>query len=277
MDDAKHEPKAPPQQPAKGESLRDRVGAALLGFLLTGVIGTMVATWFQQRGWAWQNRVTQVEKDTSSALDSLRSVSDLLDKRWSATFQMVSAIENASTGDDAKAARDSFAAVNKDWELQYANVDAGAEFNVDRPFGIDAKRTPDAVWLFPCDSSPFGGSGAGSIEPDSAHIILTVINHCHGLIKSTVEDLGKGSTAEAARKTLLDASFRRLSNIYYINDALRCVILERAVAMRRSLDTELGVGSFFQTGPRIYAIPPKERDCLAPYKDWSDKNPVKAP
>ena len=42
------------------------------GFILTGVIGTMVATWFQQRGWAWQNAVEQVEKDTASALASLQ-------------------------------------------------------------------------------------------------------------------------------------------------------------------------------------------------------------
>ncbi len=59
--------------PAKGESLRDKIGPAILGFLLTGVVGTMVATWFQQRGWAWQSKVAQVEKDTTSALDSLRS------------------------------------------------------------------------------------------------------------------------------------------------------------------------------------------------------------
>ncbi len=60
---------AHPERTAKGDSLREKVGTALLGFLLTGVVGTMVATWFQQRGWAWQNRVAQVEKDTTSALE----------------------------------------------------------------------------------------------------------------------------------------------------------------------------------------------------------------
>ena len=70
QDEDKNAPKpAPPERTAKDDSLRDKVGTALLGFLLTGVIGTMVATWFQQRGWAWQNRVMQVEKDTSSALE----------------------------------------------------------------------------------------------------------------------------------------------------------------------------------------------------------------
>ncbi len=269
--DAKDAPSSAP--PAKGESLRDKIGPAILGFLLTGVVGTMVATWFQQRGWAWQSKVTQVEKDTTSALDSLRSTSDLLDKRWSATFQMVQAIENNKQGDEAKAIRDAFVSVNNDWELQYANTDASVEFNVDRPFGVDSKRMPDAVWLFQCNAFPFDGKGG--IDPDSAHTILTVINHCHDLVKSGIEDLGKTAGDQTARKRLIDQSYFRLSNIYYINDALRCVILERAVAMRQGLDTELSLGSFFQIGPQTYSIPVKESDCFAVYKEWSAKNPPK--
>ncbi|MGA2639218.1 hypothetical protein [Methylocella sp.] len=231
-----------------------------------------MATWFQQRGWAWQSKVAQVEKDTTSALDSLHSTSDLLDKRWSATFQMVQAIENKE-GDEAKAIRDTFLSVNNDWELQYANTDASVEFNVDRPFGVDAKRMPDAVWLFQCNAFPFDGKGG--IDPNSAHTILTVINHCQDLVKTGIQDLGKTPGDQTARKRLIDDSYFRLSNIYYIDDALRRVILERAVAMRRSLDTELSLGSFFRIGPQTYNIPVKESDCVAPYRDWSAKNPPK--
>ncbi len=264
---------APREPPAKGDSLRDKVATAIFGFLLTGVVGTMVATWFQQRGWAWQSQVTQVEKDTASALDSLHSASDLLDKRWSATFQMLRAIQNAGETDAAKAAKDNFASVNNEWELQYANVDASVEFNVDRPFGIDAARIPDAVWTFQCEAFPF--DGAAAVDPKSAHTILTVINHCQDLVKTDIDTLAKAPADDAASKKLIDQSYFRLSHIYYIDDALRCVILERAVAMRRSLDAELTLGSFFQIGPRSYKIPVKERDCLAPYKEWSDKNPAK--
>jgi hypothetical protein len=91
------------RQAVKSESLRDKVVATVAGFILTGVVGTMVATWFQERGWAWQNEVEQVDKDTANALASLQSVSDLLDKRWSATFQMVRAIENPTAADVSKA------------------------------------------------------------------------------------------------------------------------------------------------------------------------------
>jgi hypothetical protein len=267
--------KAPPEPPARGDSLRDKVATAVFGFLLTGVVGTMVATWFQQRGWAWQSQVAQVEKDTASALDSLNSVSNLLDKRWSATLQMASAIENKTEGDEAKAIRDTFLSVNNAWELQYADVDATVEFNVDRPFGVDAARLPDAVYSFGCQAFPFDAAAANAIDPKSAHTVLTVINNCEGIVKDKLSSLGKAANGDAATKKVLDETFFVLSNIYYMNDALRCVILERAVAMRRSLDAELTLGSFFQIGPRIYKIPVKESDCFAVYKDWSAKNPPK--
>jgi len=84
------------------------------------------------------------------------------------------------------------------------------------------------------------------------------------------DNLGKTPNDQTARKRLLDDSYFVLSNIYYINDALRCVMLGRAVAMRHSLDAELSLGSFFQIGPQRYKIPVKERDCL-----WSAKHPPK--
>ena len=127
-----------------------------------------------------------------SALDSLQSATDLLDKRWSATFQMVQAIgNNNKEGDEAKAIKGTFRSVNNEWELRYANIDALVEFNVDRPFGVDAKRIPDALWLLPCNAFPFDGEGAAAIDSNSAHIILTLINYCQRLV---TDNLGKTQT-----------------------------------------------------------------------------------
>jgi hypothetical protein len=257
---------------AKSERLRETLVTTLLGFILTGVIGTMVATWFQQRGWAWQNAVAQVEKDTTSALASLQSASDLLDKRWSATFQMVQTIQNANAGDASKAARDSFLAVNHEWEVGYANGDAAVQFNVDRPFGIDANRVPNTLWTLQCTTFPFGNEAAGGVEPNSAHTVLKVIDHCHDLVKTNIYDLDKTSVDQASRKKLIDEAYLRLSHIYRINDVLRCMILERAIAMRRSLDAELGWGSFLWIGPQKYRVPSKEGECVARYREWSEEN-----
>src|SRR5262249_5373315 len=100
---------------AKSERLRETLITTLTGFILTGVIGTMVAPWFQQLGWACQNEVAKVEKDTRSALVSLHSVWSLLEKRWSATFQRVQKMKTANAGDMPRAARDSFLATTHEW------------------------------------------------------------------------------------------------------------------------------------------------------------------
>ena len=186
--DAKDAPSSAPPEPPRATACATRSATAMLGFLLTGVVGTMVATWFQQRGWAWQSRVMQVEKDTSSALDSLRSASDLLDKRWSATFQMVQAIENIQRkGTRRRRSGTTFLSVNNEWELQYANVDATVEFNVDRPFGVDAKRIARRLVFVRCNAFPFDAAAADAIDPKSAHTVLTVINNCQGIVKDELE------------------------------------------------------------------------------------------
>ncbi len=36
------------------DSSGEKVLLAIVGFMLTGVVGTVITTWIQQRGWAWQ-------------------------------------------------------------------------------------------------------------------------------------------------------------------------------------------------------------------------------
>jgi hypothetical protein len=255
----------------KSEGLRDKVVASVAGFILTGVIGTFLATWFQERGWAWQNEVEQVQKDSENAMASLQSVSDLLDKRWSATFQMVQAIQNANARDVSKAAMDSFHSVEHEWEVGFANVDAAVQFNVDRPFAIDAKL-PKTLWALQCKTFPFGSEAEGGVNPDSANTILWVVNNCHELVKTKdINDLNKTSIDQTSRKMLIEEAYLRLSHIYHINDALRCVILERATAMRRSFYTKLGWGSFFWIGRQNYGRPKKEENCFSWYREWDEE------
>jgi hypothetical protein len=157
-----------------------------------------------------------VEEDTKSAVDTLHSVSDLLDKRWSATFQMVGAIENAKAGDELKAAKDTYLSVNHEWELGFANVYSAVQFNVDRPFDIGMSRIPEALWTLNCDTFRFGGEEGGTLEPGSAHIMLKLIDHCHGLVKTDIDELSKGSIDQPKRLGMLispPASMRTVSSI----------------------------------------------------------------
>jgi hypothetical protein len=122
----------PPSPTAKtGDSLREKAVLGLVGFLLTGVLGTMVTIWIQQRGWAWQNQVANTDKDTQSALGAYQSASDLINTRWHATYRMGRAIERGAVGDEWKAARDEFAAADKDWAIRYTSIARDVAFYVD--------------------------------------------------------------------------------------------------------------------------------------------------
>ncbi len=260
--------KAPERKEAKNASLLDKILAMLPTFIVTGVLGTILAAWFQERGWAWQEAVHQVEKDTASAMDSLQLASDLLNRRWSAASKMAQATDDPATVDVAKA-RENLLSVNHDWELGYADADIKVQFNVDRPFGIDAKL-PDALWNLPCTSFPFGAEGKETVEPSSAHIILNVIDSCHEAAEHAISKAEKTSD-HTARKKLMNEAGLVLQHIYYINDALRCVILQRAIEMRRSLDTRLGWWSFFWIERKKYKLPDKEGDCFSRYRTWFEQ------
>lgn len=252
------------------ESVREKITAAVFGFILTGVIGTMLTTWVQQRGWSWQNRVTKIEKDTDNAMAAYRSASELINARWHATYRFTRALERQTSGDEWKAAKDNFEAIDRDWALRYTNVARDVEFHVDTPFAIDSRDEMNNVWALSCADYAFtkpattATPASAPLDIASARIILEVINHCHGRMKDELDDFAdKRSTASASeRKALTELSYRRLDHLYRTNEVLRCVIFERALAIRGTAMAESYWGTFFGVGPVNYSLPDKRRTCL---------------
>ena len=258
----------PPSPPARtGDSLREKVMLGLVGFLLTGVLGTMVTSWIQQRGWAWQNQVANTDKDTQNALGASQSASDLINTRWHATYRMVRAIERGAVGDEWKAARDEFAAADKDWAIRYTSVARDVAFYVDTPFGVDAKDKMKLVWPLPCKTYPLDPAGGEGLDANSARLVLEVVNHCSQLVKDEIDkavdaEAGAPPKLDAAqRKAFADPAYARLDAIYKTNEALRCIIFTRALTIKQSLAVNSYWGSFFGFSQPSYAKP-NEKDCL---------------
>src|ERR1700722_17491031 len=236
-----------PPAPAKtGDSLREKAMLAFVGFLLTGVLGAVVTGWIQQRGWAWQNQVAKVDKDTQNALGVYQSASDLINTRWHAIFRMVRAIDRGAGEVGWKVARD-------------------VAFYVDTPLAVQAKDKMKLVWPLPCNAYALDGSGG--IDPSSARLVLEVVNHCAGLVKNEIDktvDPESGTPPKldaAARKAFADPAYARLDAIYKTNEALRCIIFTRALTIRQSLLVNSYWGSFFGLAQPGYARP-DEKDCL---------------
>jgi hypothetical protein len=247
------------------ETLREKIFVALLGFVLTGVIGTVLTTWVQQRGWAWQNRVSKIEKDTENAIATYRTTSELINARWHATYRMNRALERKSEGDEWKLAKDGFDAADRDWALRYTNIAREIDFYIDTPFGIEAGDTLTRVWNLSCADYAFSGDASMRVEPKSARVVLEIINHCHGRMKDEVDGMidKRASATPAERQALTDLSYRRLDHLYKTNEALRCVIFGRVLAIRRAIAAESYWGTFFGVGQVTYALPENSKSCIS--------------
>ncbi len=258
-----------PAPPKSGESWRQKAFIAIMGFGLTGVVGTMVTSWIQQRGWAWQNHVAKIEKDTMNALTAYQSVSDLINTRWHATYGMVRAIERGASGDEWKAARGEYAVADKEWAIRYTSVARDIAFYVDTPFGFDTKDKLSLVWPLPCTKFSLGEAGGVGLDASSARVVLEVVNHCTSLVSTEIDkavDAAAGAPPKldaAARKAFADAAYPRLDAIYKTNEALRCVIFARSLVIRQSLMVDSYWGSFFGFAQQTYAPPSGDgRECL---------------
>ena len=252
----------------KDDSFREKIIIALLGFILTGVLGGTVTTWIQQRGWAWQNRVAKIDKDVSNALAAYQGASDLINARWHATWCLTRAIERDVGPDEWTAARDEFTGAERDWAIRYTNVARDVAFNVDTPFGVDYRDQLKLIWTFDCDHFAFGSDGVAGLDGRSARVLLDLVNHCNGLVK---DDLDKGVDSRtgapvgldaAARKALTSHAYLRLDAIYRTNEALRCVIFDRALAIRQSAAVDSYWSSFFGIGEPTYKPAVESKDCL---------------
>jgi hypothetical protein len=238
-----------------------------MGFLLTGVVGTLVTSWIQQRGWTWQNQVAKIDKDTQNALGAYQSASDLINARWHATYRMTRAIERGATGDEWKGARDEFAAADKQWAIQYTSVARDVAFYVDTPFAIEATDKLKLVWPLPCTAYALSNSGGAGLDSSSARLVLEIVNHCAGLVKDDIDklvDVEAGSTPKldaAARKAFADPAYAKLDALYKTNEALRCIIFMRALAIRNSIQADSYWSSFFGLSQPSY-IRPNEKECL---------------
>ena len=251
-----------------GDGMRDRIVVAIAGFMLTGILGTMVTTWIQQRGWAWQNRVTKIDKDTENALNAYRSASELVNLRWHATYRMVRGLERRSSGEEWKTARDGFFNADREWALRYTNVAREIEFYVDTPFGMEPSAKLGAVWNLTCNDYGLKSPNSG-VDSTSARVIVEIINHCAGRIKGEIDVImdrtpsgdAAASTSPVVQKAEIESFYQQLDHLYRTNEALRCTIFERALTMRRAVTAESYWGTFFGVGQPSYAVPEHARDC----------------
>ena len=170
---------------------------------------------------------------------ALGSLNTIVDEKWISTYQMDDAIKTRKEGDDLKATITRFYAANKEWERLHEQLASTLRLDVNSQFGIDAgtepffintdclsytlnRREPTArrrcrsalCWRFPMMLTT--SSKAGSTKSFRRGPRTISVACCNPGIRAVA---GQGRT--------------RLSHIWSVNKVLQCLMLERALELRR--------------------------------------------
>jgi hypothetical protein len=211
---------------------------------LTGIVGAAVTTYFQVVSAGYQNRASQIDRDTKKVLTVQRDLGEVVDERWSATYRLVDALNKKVSAEEFKAAKDRFWSANDQWELHYINLSTEVEFYVDGLFGLDIGDKLTPVWQSSggqgCIAFPFDQERGGA-DPSTVRVLLEVTNNCHQLLKDELEPIVGDRKADFDRNRRKESddeiyrrSYLRLHHIWHINDAMRCMIVARALGIRQS-------------------------------------------
>ena len=247
------------------------VSALILG---SGVIATGVSAFFQGRSWNYQNRVDNIAKDSEAVLKALQDMNIVIEERWLSTYRLNDAIKNKLPNEQLKTAQLAFAQANHHWELAHNGLSAAFEISVDSPFGIKGADKLGRVWTLDCRNYTLGGEQHSGADPVSARVLLEVSDHCNSEINKDFDALADPKKTDEKLKPLVepDLNGKRLDYVWRVNNVLRCLTVERAVAIRASFPKRSFLPNIFEGAPqKDYNIDTRnEEKCLKQYDNEKD-------
>jgi hypothetical protein len=270
----------------EGEPLLTKLRLALAGIALT-FVGAMVSTWFSDRSTTWLAYVAKIDKDNIAILNAYKDAADLINERWYALLQMAAAIEHSTGPDELAAVRKGYAEVDKKWALKFTTIESDIRFNVDETFptGENAAQEDDDLKLIssmPCTRSAGSENWQAIQKTRSARVIMALVNRCLGEAKRELDEAlivatGDPVKPDAARlANLLKQPYVALDLAYWTHSALRCVVLERELALRPIALKESYWHKFFGTLPARYDPPVDSKNCQAHWVAHSKDSNVAA-
>ncbi|MBV8106304.1 MAG: hypothetical protein JO223_17070 [Hyphomicrobiales bacterium] len=261
---------------------------SLVGLIsAAGLLGTLISAYFQGRSWDYQNGVARIDKDAAAVVAALGSLNTIIDEKWISAYQMDDAIKTRKEGDDLKAATNRFYAANKEWERLHQQLASTLRLDVDSQFGIDIDTAP-ALINTDCLSYTLNSQEPNRAGPLSVSALLEISYNCHNIIKGEIDrrlqaraDNDSKWPATAAPDQGADPGRTRLSHIWWVNKVLQCLMLERALELRRRspqvpiIPSQMPLVSL-ATPPdaKVYEMTDRQRaredQCVEPYRNNRD-------
>ena len=247
----------------------------------TGIFGAL----FQLRQWTYEKAVNKIQDDTTKVLYLEQQVGEFIDEWLAAAEEIGHSIQSHMSSKEWERAWNQYSK-NFEGRARQLNKLAGQiAFFVDTPFIREAdekhilsddKRKEiyghnDDIAIN-CLTYTLEFATEKNIDVQSATHLLQIIAHCHDLAKGDIEQASADRNRrppvpcdEKQEENRICDFKNRKSHIWWLNNVLRCTILDRAVTIR---DVQIIWNPIPQI-PSNYDLPGKKdaRDCVKDYRD----------
>ena len=264
----------PSATPGHTQSWTNRVVGAIGGVILaSGVVGTAISFYFQNRSWEYQTGTATIEKDSAAVVTALESLDKLIDEKWLSTYGMNDAIKTRTEGGKLDAAVKRFYSANKDWELQHNILASTLKIAVDSQFGIEDQKLN--VSSIDCQTYTLKGLQPHGSDPLSVGVLLEIAYNCHNNIKGKIDEQlrarDQNNSAWPATAAAPDPGGLALSHIWWVDKVLQCMMVERALELRQQSPQVPSSRSRHVRSSHAYTTNAHERareeQCVEPYKN----------
>jgi hypothetical protein len=250
------------------------VAGAIGGVILaSGVIGTAISFYFQNRSWQYQTGTATIEKDSAAVVTALESLDKLIDEKWLSTYGMNDAIKTRTEGGKLDAATKRFYSANKDWELQHNILASTLKIAVDSQFGIEDQNLN--VSSIDCQTYTLKGLQPHGSDPLSVGVLLEIAYNCHNNIKGKIDEQlrarDQNNSVWPATAATPDPGGLALSHIWWVDKVLQCMMVERALELRQQSPQVPILPIATSEDSHAYTTNEHERareeQCVEPYKN----------
>ena len=240
--------------------------------LATGVLGTVISAYFQQRNWTYQKRADKIDKDSAAAVAAIDNLNRVVEEKFLSTYGLDDAIKTRLEGDRLDAAVKRFDEADKAWERQHQSLASTLEILIDSQFGLDDLAATAAAQKADCDRYTLGALAGGLIP---ARAVLEVVYTCQTRLKQGIQTALNAREANGgvwpASVPDSDPGRMTLGHVWRVQSVLQCLMVQRAVEIRgQPLGVSLiPLGDPDQAAPYSQSAADRDREerCLSPYRD----------
>ena len=250
----------------------------LFALFAAGVVGGVAPSWYSDRNSMWDAYVKKIDNDTRATQAAYDEAANLINKRWDALNRMADAIQKSTGGEELEAARKLYFEADRDWAINFTRIESNIQFNVDDVFTVgtspdEENSTMKKVWGMPCTKIERDGEWDEVYRKSSGRVMMEVVNHCLGVAKTNLDvAMSQKAVAPAKqestrREDSVQDTREMLDGVYWTHYTLRCIVLERELALRPIALSETYWNKFFGSLPKEYDPVPDNRKCLATWAE----------